>query len=230
VVERLQPLATLDLMTVTSERFGFEVPDDFPITLLESVHGTISDPDDERRKLPAWTEWAGACNVVLYRFVACAEHCDVLVSSLELSTSPSIPERYEQEKLVYNFFCEGLSSLECLYYGAYFAGALVGSAQLDPAQDQRDEAAFAGEAVTGTLRAVLDEADHKVWKEVRNVLTHRRAPGREHHEGGPTSGNTYWLGNLLDSAGFSARRGWLSASLTAILGGLDDFASKHLSI
>ena len=106
-------------MTITSARFGFDVPGDFPIALLEEVHATLSDPDDARRETPAWREWAGACNGVLYRFMAWAEHCDRLVASLTKSTSPPLPERYEQEKLLFNFFAEGLSSLECLYYGVY---------------------------------------------------------------------------------------------------------------
>jgi hypothetical protein len=227
-------------MTLKSERFGFDVPDDFPLERLEAVHATISDPDEERRKLPGWAEWAGACNGVLYRFMACAEHSDTLINSLQRSTSPPIPERYEQEKLLYSFFSEGLSSLECLYYGAYFAGSLVAASQLDPTKDARDitpvfvtrkfEAAFPGERVTATLRRVLDDAEYRAWKDFRNVLTHRAAPGREHHEGGPSSGNTYWLGDLLDPASFSARRIWLAASLTAILADLDAFAAQHLSV
>jgi len=226
-------------MTVISERFGFNVTDDFPIKLLEDAHAAISDPDESRRKQLAWREWAGACNGVLYRFMACAEHCDRLVASLTASTSPPVPERYEQEKLLYNFFAEGLSSLECLYYGVYFAGALVGPTDMDPQRNPRDvvpkfvterfEDVFPTELVTSRLRQVLDSADHAVWKTVRNVLTHRVAPGREHHEGGPTSGNTYWLGDLLDPESFATRRAWLSGALTEILEGFEVFTRTHLA-
>ena len=92
------------------------------------------------------------------------------------------------------------------------------------------EAAFPRKRVTTALRRVLDDADHRAWKDVRNVLTHRAAPGREHHEGGATSGNTYWLGDLLDPASFAVRRDWLASSLTAVLTDLDTFTAKHLSV
>lgn len=226
-------------MTITSARFGFDVPSDFPIRLLEDAHATISDPDDARREKRAWREWAGACNGVLYRFMACGEHSDHLVTSLTNSASPPLPERYEQEKLLFNFFAEGLSSLECLYYGVYFVGALVDPVGIDPERDPRDvvprfvterfEKVFPTELVTPRLRQVLDSPEQAEWRGVRNVLTHRTAPGREHHEGGPTSGNTYWLGDLLNPASFSAHRAWLSSSLTEILEGLEAFTTPHLS-
>jgi hypothetical protein len=215
------------------------VSSDFPIALLENAHATISDPDDARRDQPAWHEWAGACNGVLYRFMACAEHCDRLVASLTESTSPLMPERYEQEKLLFNFFAEGLSSLECLYYGAYFVGALVDPRGMDAGRPQRDvvprfvteqfENVFPTEPATARLRQVLDSPEHTVWRSVRNILMHRAAPGRTHHKGGSTSGNTYWLDDLLDPATFAARRTWLSRSIGEILDGLEAFTAAHFS-
>lgn len=52
----------------------------------------------------------GGCNGVLYRFIASAEHCDALVTSLRASTSPPQPERYEQEKLLFDLYADGLSA------------------------------------------------------------------------------------------------------------------------
>jgi hypothetical protein len=227
-------------MTSTSERFGFDVPSDFPIKLLEDAHASISDMDDARREEAAWHEWAGACNGVLYRFMACAEHCDRLVASLTRSSSPPLPERYEQERLLFNFFAEGLSSLECLYYGVYFVGSLVDPVGIDGTLDPREvvprrvterfEDVFPAELISPPLRKVLDSPHHTAWRKIRNVLTHRTAPGREHHKGGPTSGNTYWLGDVLNPASFSARRAWLSGSLSEILEGLATFTADHFGV
>jgi hypothetical protein len=36
-----------------------------------------------------------------------------------------MPVRYRQERLLFAFFCEGLSCLECFYYGFYFVGAMT---------------------------------------------------------------------------------------------------------
>jgi hypothetical protein len=227
-------------MPIHSDRFGFDVPSDFPIGLLESVHANVSDPDPHRPQTSSeWREWAGACNAVLYRFMACAEHSDALVASLRASTSPELPERYRQEKLLFSFFAEGLSSLESLYYGSYSIGALVDPIGLDPNRNakqitprlvtERFEDVFATDPFTSKLRQVLDSSDHDRWRATRNVLTHRAAPGRTHHEGGPTSGETYWQGDLLDPAEFTARRAWLCSALAEILEPLDSFVVVHLT-
>jgi hypothetical protein len=225
-------------MTVHSARFDLDVPDDFPIDLLEATHAQISDPDDARRQTDEWREWAGACNGLLYRFLACAGHSDSLVSSLEASTSPPQPERYEQEKLLFDFFAEGLSALECLYYGVYFMGALVDPSQVDSGQARRKivpwyvtesfEAAFPGDAMTARLRAVLDNTDHRNWREARNILTHRAAPGRDFRTGGDDAG-TYWMGGTLDADAFVSRRAWLASTIEEMLASFQVFASARLN-
>lgn len=223
---------------VHSERFGFDMPDDFPVHLLEAVHARISDPDEERRKTDEWREWAGACNGVLYRFKACAEHSDVLIPSLRASTSPPLPERYEQEKLLFAFFAEGLSAIECLYYGIFFIGALVEPTRVDSGRDKGTisaklvtetyKAAFPGDPITASLRTVLDDSTHVSWRQARNVLAHRAAPGRDLRMGGDDDG-TYWMGGTLDAEGFVSRRSWLGATVTELLSSFSTFVSSRLS-
>lgn len=225
-------------MAVRSARFDLDVADDFPIRLLETIHAQISDPDDARRQTPEWREWAGACNGLLYRFLACAEHADLLTSSLAVSTSPPQPERYEQEKLLFDFYVEGLSAVECLYYGVYFVGALVDAAHVDPGIDKRRivpgyvtdcfETAFPMDAITTTLRAVADDPEFRDWRDVRNTLTHRAAPGRDFRTGGEDEG-TYWMGGELDPDGIAGRRAWLSSAVVAVLVPFEGFVSTRLS-
>lgn len=225
-------------MAVRSERFDLDVADDFPIGLLEKVHAEISDPDDARRQTDEWREWAGACNGVLYRFLACAQHSDLLVSSLTLSTSPPQPDRFEQEKLLFDFFAEGLSALECLYYGVYFVGALVDPIQLEPARARRTivplhvterfESAFPADVLTPTLRATLDDAEYQAWRCARNVLTHRAAPGRDFRMGGDDAG-TYWLGGPLNGDAVVSRRDWLRATIERMLAPLEVFVARRLN-
>lgn len=221
-----------------SDRFDLDTPEDFPIHLLEAVHAQISDPDEARRQSDEWHEWASACNGVLYRFKACAEHSDALISSLTASTSPPQPERYEQEKLLFSFFTEGLSTIECLYYGIYFVGALVDPAQIDSGREKRTivptlvvegyRTAFPGDQLTTVLRRVLDDTDHRNWRKARNVLSHRAAPGRDFRLGGDDSG-TYWMGGPLDADGFRSRRAWLANTIVEVLASFDVFVHTRLN-
>jgi len=222
---------------VHSSRFALDLPDDFPIRLLEAVHGVISDADDARRQTSEWSEWAGACNGVLYRFLACAEHADLLDTSLASSTSPPQPERYEQEKLLYEFFAEGLSALECLYYGVYFIGVLADS-RLDASVDRRlvnprfvtecFESTFPVDAITTCLREVLADAEYERWRDTRNVLSHRAAPGRDFRIGGDDAG-TYWMEGTLGTNTIVSRRTWLASTIEKLLTAFRRFVDERLS-
>ena len=150
-------------MSVHLERFDLDMPDDFPAAVLERIQDQVSEPE-ERRQTDQWREWAGACNGILYRFRACAEHSDRLATSLAESTSPPQPERYVQWKLIFGVFVEGLSAVECAYFGSYFLGALI-DARLDSRLvrsrieprfvTERFEVVFADEALTASMRQVV---------------------------------------------------------------------------
>lgn len=220
-------------MTVHSERFGLDFPDDFPLEAYERVNAAISDPDEERRKRPAWSEWAAASNGLAYRYIAFAEHADELIASLTASLAPPSPERVKQEEWLFNFFVEGQSSLECTLYGAYFLASLVDPSgvaeEIDPQRITTKYVRsvfaerFATEPINARLDAVLDSSKYKDWTTARNILAHRLAPGRHH------STETKWLGSALHPRDFELRRIWLSESLTTLLVGLQDFAEAHLA-
>ena len=202
--------------------------------LKRSKHKSVTRAT--RNETEEWREWAGACNGVLYRFKACAEHSDLLRGSLALSTSPPQPERYEQEKLLYNFFVEGLSAIECFYYGAYFIGALVDSA-IDSAVDRKAvnpafvtdhfQNALPEAPLTAVMRQVRESAEFDAWRLARNVLTHRVAPGRDFRTGGDDPG-TYWMGGSLDANSILIRRSWLASTLTELLTSLEALVASRV--
>src|SRR3954453_6400573 len=53
-----------------SQRFGFDLPEDFPLDQLELVHARVSDGGIYAANLPLWRHWAGGCNATMYRFIA----------------------------------------------------------------------------------------------------------------------------------------------------------------
>ena len=118
------------------ERFQLDVPEDFPAGELGAVYEHVGDTGD-RTQTVEWGEWAGACNGIAYRFLALDEHAISLSESLDEAVAPPMPERCRQERLLFSFFSEGLSCLECSYYGFYFVGAMVDEGSFNPMADRR---------------------------------------------------------------------------------------------
>jgi hypothetical protein len=229
------------------ERFDLDLPDDFPVAEIDALHSHLSDYVEDGSKLPPeWREWAGGLNGLVYRFRACDEHGgDVTVSLVE--TSPPQPKRYEQERDLYSFYSEGLSAVECFYYGLYFIGTHA-DPNAFPFNVQRRavkphkvteqfEAAYSGEKLTSTLRRVVDGDEFRIWSGVRNFLSHRGAPGRTHYAGGgPPSGVEWDLGVKgtdpsveLTVSALTARRMWLGETVSEIAMHALAFAKAHVT-
>jgi hypothetical protein len=98
------------------ERFQLDLPNDFPLSELDAVHAHLSDTrPDAPQTNAAWAEWGGACNGIAYRYIACDGHATEPAESLDRNVSPTQPERCRQECLLFSFFAEGLSCIECFY-------------------------------------------------------------------------------------------------------------------
>jgi hypothetical protein len=220
------------------ERFQLDVPDDFPLAELDAVHAQLSDmrPDAPQTN-PDWAEWAGASNGIVYRYIACDEHATDLADSLGRDLSPPQPERYRQERLLFSFFTEGLSCVECFYYGLYFAGAMIDPVAFVSNVNRRAvtpgrvvqayQSRFPFEQVTVSMWAVNVDASTNSWREARNVLAHRASPGRQFYEGGALSGRAHWLGESLSGDLIRARRTWLADTMQTLLSPAVGFVQQH---
>jgi hypothetical protein len=230
-----------------SERFGFDVPDDFPLARLEVIHARVSDgptsiyATDQR----LWIEWAGGCNGTLYRFIGAAAASDEWVASSSRSISPPLDERVRQEQSLFGFFTNALSSLECLAFGLCAIGESLNPAFPVTTNPQAITFSFAARTFTATfpfdrLGSVLTAADTssemRDLRTTRNILIHRAAPGRAYSEtlattgssGSSVPGPTGWLGGELGPTTTERPREWVAATLADILDGVDEFAKSHL--
>jgi hypothetical protein len=229
------------------QRFDLDLPDDFPVADIDGLHAHVSDYVDDGNKLPPeWRGWADGLNGLVYRFRACDEH-GAQVTVLLADPSPTQPTRYEQERDLFCFYSEGLSAIECVYYGLYFVGTHADGAAFPYNVDPRDvtpkrvtmifEASHGGEPLTKTLRDVLDSTEFKIWSGVRNYLSHRGAPGRTYYEGGgPPSGVEWDLGvkdadpaDELTITRLTLRREWLGQAISKIAADALLFARTHFS-
>lgn len=214
---------------------GLEAPQDFPTSAYESVHRRVCAHVKDGSS--AWFEYAGAWNGVIYRFLSLAEHDLSFTDSFRrFGDSPSPPERYRQERELFGFFLNGLACVESFAYGLFAIGSLVdpGAFPINKPDDLRSinlnrtqvnfTAVFPEERITATLGQLRGSSELHAWKDIRNILAHRSAPGRSIYTSGEPA--VWRAGPVLDLSTTGSRRAWLAQVLSALLGDADAFVQK----
>lgn len=221
---------------------GLLMPVDFPTAQYNDVYErTLSQVTAS----PAIHEqFAGAWNAVAYRFQAMADD-EIAFTSLVVQTAPEPPIRYQQERSLFGFFSNGFSVFEATFYGVFALGALLSPADF-PIATPRDQQriaphstlaalakAFPAEPLNTAISNLLADTQFLEWREIRNVLTHRAAPGRTFFVsiGDPseTPLPDEWKlkGIPLDDKMAPMRRAQLSGQLDELLDGIRDFTLRH---
>jgi hypothetical protein len=220
---------------------GLIMPDDFPSDLCDDINNRVSKNRDNY--LNSWHQFAGGWNAVAYRFLSCTEYnVDFTSSIIKHGNSPSQPERYNQEKLLYNFFVTGLSIIESLGYALYAIGSIIDKNNF-PISSKKDlkniwiESTISKFKKSNLLKnisiaLILEELtkskDYKDWKDIRNILAHRSAPGRNIFMGGNDHGKVKWIKELqIDENTTSLRYKWLLANLKKLIEETGSFVSYH---
>jgi len=179
---------------------------------------------------------------VKYRFIACSEHDESYTASVKRAgNSPGQPERYIQDRELFDFFVCGLSSLECFCYGLYAFASDIDRQTLPFSSDQHKRNAtirntvkafiksFPQEPLTKALSQFEQENDFRDWERIRNVLAHRVTPGRDMYElaGIPQQSWVEWSdGVTIDEHTTKTRRQWLAQILTELLTEASAFTTK----
>jgi hypothetical protein len=164
---------------------GLVMPGDFPTDHYNAIY------DQTLAQVAAATpdQFAGAWNAVAYRFLAMTDE-EQTFTALVVNTAPEPPIRYQQERSLFGFFSNGFSVFEATFYALFALGALLSPSHfpIATAKDQQKisphatSAAFAKAVSTDPINAVigglLSNTEFIEWREIRNILTHRAAPGR----------------------------------------------------
>lgn len=210
---------------------GLVMPPDFPTAQYEAIHKSLNkkaSAEPER-----YQQFAAAWNAVSYRYLAMAEDGETFSLSLKgAGAHPSPGERYNQERALFGFFTNGFSVFEASFYGLFAIGAFLKAEQfpLSTAKDQQAVSpintksaltrAFPGHPLLTAITALFDDVAYREWREIRNVLTHRAAPGRTFYvtlEGSEAIPDKWKLLDIpLDDQTTPLRR----TKLAALLGGL----------
>ena len=175
-------------MTPTLSTNGLIPASEFPAALYEGVHEKV---------LSKWTghaqyeHYAGAWNALAYRFHGAFDAADSFNDSLiKHGPSPEPPDRYWQEQTLFGLFSNGFSTFESYFYAMFGIGAFItaGNFPLSTAKDQQKvspsqtvaayKAVFPGDPIVAEFDKLFADPIYQEWREIRNVLTHRTAPGR----------------------------------------------------
>lgn len=222
---------------------GLTMPDEFPVASYEAIHRKVTPFSGTNNEV--YGQFAGAWNAISYRYRALAD-CDELFTA-SISThgaAPNAMERYRQERDLFGFFSNGFSTFEAFFYAVFATGAFIQPAVFliaTPADQQRITAsrtieayarAFPNDAIIARLQQITNDTAYKELRDIRNVLTHRSAPGRTIHVaiGADAAPDQWKLSNIvLDQNTTATRRAHAARLLAAALEAFCEFSESHLS-
>jgi hypothetical protein len=223
---------------------GLTMPDDFPGDQFNRVSAKAMPLASSRNE--AYVELSSAWNALAYRYRAMIQHGDAFtVSIIADGTSPPADRRYHQEQCLFDFFSSGFSALDSFFYAAFAVGTCVDPAAFPLVTDKDRRNVSCEKTVTAykrrfplgqpltALQTLADSPEHAEWRSIRNILTHRAAPGRTLYVSFGSDDVTpvdRWkpFDIPLDRKLTADRRAHLSKLLGSPMTALAEFAEAHL--
>jgi len=219
------------------------LPSGFPDALFETISQRLAAKIHPSAQAPSAAQWdhvGGGQNGVRYRLRACADYCKEFTNSVrDLGDAPVPEDRYLQERQLFGFFVSGLAAVDSFSYLLYFAAAYLQPTAFflttTPRKISLDSTAeafskhFPLETVTASLNNLLDDPRFVEWKNARNVLAHRAAPGRVIYAFDTAAAD--WkmpgLNAKIDDQLMPPRLDWLVGTLAQLVADTDDFTKKY---
>jgi hypothetical protein len=167
-----------------SAEFCIDLPEDFPEVELAQymlfARATLLKPTMS----PAWSEFAGASNLIAWRYRASYEDWQYYKESLARHANPDHEELFRRERALFGMFAAGVS---CIEAAAYSLAALAshpsllaipfGTGEQRQCAPHKLRAWLAPHSRAATVTAALDRLlaapEWGTWLELRNRMTHR---------------------------------------------------------
>ncbi len=175
-------------MTNSLTTNGLILDSNFPAQLYEEVQSKVRNSFSDHS---LYDHYAGAWNALACRFQGAVNSGAAFSNSIAVfGTSPNPSVRFRQEHELFCFFSAGLSAFESAFYAAFTRGAFLSPSDFPIArpEDQKKVTpsltignfgrGFAIDPILAVFNTLVSDARYLQWREVRNVLTHRTAPGR----------------------------------------------------
>lgn len=214
----------------------------FPVASYEAVHAKVNSKWSTHA---LYEHYAGAWNALAYRFQGAVNAGESLASSFATHGASPIPqERFRQEHELFNFFSAGFSAFESSFYATFTIGAFLkptdfplhsprDQQRVSPSQTvQAFKRAFPSDPLGDVFDALFADPAFQRWREVRNVLTHRTAPGRRIYVsiGADEEQPVEWKMNniALDENLVPDRLNDLARLIDSVVAGIDVFLTNRI--
>lgn len=222
---------------------GIVMPSDFPITEYEAVYARVLD---KHGGAGGFRHFGGAFNALSYRFRAAHDIAEKFQQNFKHQGSSPPPEpRYEQERLLFDFYSSCFSVVEAYFFALFTVGHLLKPSDFPlatPDDEQKVSPAttlkklgthFAGDPIIAALTTVTQSDDYKELRVARNILTHRTAPGRLMYVsiGEDDAPLTEWKldGQPITDDLLILRKAQLAALFKVAMVELDKFTNAHIT-
>lgn len=230
---------------------GFAMPSDFPLGLHDKIHGLLVNYKDTHPT--QWMSFGSGWNGLAHRYRAMDEyHKEFMASITKHGNSPPPEERYGQERALFGFFTNAISTVDCFFYSTYWIGAILKPDEFpsDPIKlkyiypryvMERFNNNFTGDDLTNRMIVCVCEPTYSEIKDMRDVLGHRGMLPRRFYKGGERNGMATMPANPKDSSDLwrydlsidekttATRRQWLSDTLKDLTSVAADFCEKNMT-
>lgn len=213
----------------------------FPVALYESVQKRMGPQQPLHPEM--YRHYAGGWNAVRNRAIGCQKCADEYTSLFtKHGVSPAQEARIAQDNALFGFFAYALSTIESWFFAMHAVASILHRADFPMTTDsdlkditptltsQRFDGAYVGSSISTTMKQILSEPTYKEWKNLRNILVHRSAPGR-HFFLPPrsTPRDADWVGMeiVLDQNTLVSRYPWLTSVLERLVEAADQFTSQY---
>ncbi len=172
---------------------GLLAHQEFPTAPYEAVHAQIGSRWSQEA---SYFQYTGAWNALAYRFHGAVNAGAIFQKSLrDFGPHPAPHQRCQQEEALFNFFSNGFAAFEALFYGLFAVGSFI-DPQAFPLTTPKDQQrvspvhtdnafnrAFPSDPILDVFTKLFADPSYQRWRDMRNVLTHRAAPGRRVYVG-----------------------------------------------
>jgi hypothetical protein len=220
------------------------MPLDFPTAAFERAYSRARLR--AASQAPTFDHFNAAWNAISLRFLTlCAEGESFAAAISNVDSGEAFEQRYRQERHLFGFFCNGFSAFEAFFYGMFAVGSLLKpplfrmttpyeQQVVSPNGTERAyRSHFTGDPMLAAMQSVLSDAAYIEWKMVRNILTHRTAPGRTMYAsaGGDAAPAPRWKigGITLDGSTLVTRRAHAARMLGVLLDAAALFVENRIS-
>lgn len=167
-----------------STNYCLDLPDDFPEVELTGYMSVARKVLLEPQKSVQWKEFAGASNLIGWRYRASYEDWQYYKTSLATHSNPDHEELYRRERALFGMFTGGVSCIESTVYSlaALASHPSVLALPFGPAEQRRCTPSklrdwlvphTKASAVSAALNEMHAASEWRMWGELRNRMTHR---------------------------------------------------------